>query len=244
MFTPEQIQNMNELELEVYHYVSGHLRSVPYMRIRELASEAHVSTTTILRFCKKVDCNGYSELKFKIKEFLGRQSAVSLTDDSSEVRQFFQERLIAPAFQEQLEKASALIAKADTIIFFGIGNSLHIAQYAARCFTNVGKFSLCVTDPFYPTRLVPSISALAVVLSVSGESTQILEFARDLKNTHCPFISITADADNTLAKMSDMAISVGVKPQRRDNVDYTTQVPMLYLVETMARRMGNRLIEE
>lgn len=244
MFSPEQIKAMNELELEVYRYVSEHLRAVPYMRIRELASEAHVSTTTILRFCKKVDCNGYSEFKFKIKEFLGRQSAVNLTDDSGEVRQFFQERLPSSAFQEQLEKASTLLAKADTIIFFGIGNSLYIAEYAARCFTNVGKFSLCVTDPFYPTRLVPSISALAIVLSVSGESTQILEFARDLKNTNCPFISVTANADNTLAKMSDMAISVGVKPQRRDYVDYTTQVPMLHLVEALARRMGDRLIEE
>lgn len=244
MFSPEQIQSMNELELEVYHYVAAHLRAVPYMRIRELAAEAHVSTTTVLRFCKKVGCNGYSELKFKIKEFLGRETAISLSDNSSEVRHFFQERLPSKSFQEQMEKASAMLAKADTIIFFGIGNSLHIAQYAARCFTNVGKFSLCVTDPFYPTRLVPSISAMAVVFSVSGESAQILEFARDLKNTNCPFISITSTSACTLAKMSDMAISVGIKLQRRDHVDYTTQVPALYLVESLARRMGSRLTEE
>lgn len=32
------------------------------MRIRELADEAHVSTTTILRFCKKLKCEGYSDL--------------------------------------------------------------------------------------------------------------------------------------------------------------------------------------
>lgn len=50
-----QIQNMNELEMQVYQYVMKHQNSVPYMRIRELAAEAHVSTTTILHFCKKSD---------------------------------------------------------------------------------------------------------------------------------------------------------------------------------------------
>ena len=48
-----QIQNLNELEMQVYQYVMKHQNSVPYMRIRELAAEAHVSTTTILHFCKK-----------------------------------------------------------------------------------------------------------------------------------------------------------------------------------------------
>ncbi len=38
------------------------------MKIRELAEEVHVSTTTILRFCKKVGCEGYSEFRLKLKQ--------------------------------------------------------------------------------------------------------------------------------------------------------------------------------
>ena len=60
MFTVEQIQSLNELEMEVYLYVMKHQSSVRYMRIRELAAEAHVSTTTVERFCKKMGCDGYS----------------------------------------------------------------------------------------------------------------------------------------------------------------------------------------
>ena len=55
MFTIEQVQSLNELEMEVYQYVMKHQSAVRYMRIRELASEAHVSTTTVLRFCKKME---------------------------------------------------------------------------------------------------------------------------------------------------------------------------------------------
>lgn len=70
MFNSEIIKNLNDLELMLYRYIMKNTEKVIYMRIRELADEAHVSTTTILRFCKKFDCNGYSEFKVKLKIYL------------------------------------------------------------------------------------------------------------------------------------------------------------------------------
>ena len=67
MFNYEIIQSLNDLELSLYRYIMKNSEKVIYMRIRELADEAHVSTTTILRFCKKVNCQGYSEFKVKLK---------------------------------------------------------------------------------------------------------------------------------------------------------------------------------
>lgn len=53
MFSEEMICSLNDLELEVYKYVVRNADKVCYMRIREFADAAHVSTSTILRFCKK-----------------------------------------------------------------------------------------------------------------------------------------------------------------------------------------------
>lgn len=53
MFKPQEVQSLNDLELEVYNYVISNYEKVMYMRIRELADAVHVSTTTILHFCKK-----------------------------------------------------------------------------------------------------------------------------------------------------------------------------------------------
>lgn len=55
MFNAETIQSLNDLELEVYNYVIRQPEKVQYMRIREFAEEAHVSTSTVLRFCKRSD---------------------------------------------------------------------------------------------------------------------------------------------------------------------------------------------
>lgn len=54
LFDAQQVQALNELELLVYRYIVAHPNTVPFMRIRELAAEAHVSTTTVLHFCKKM----------------------------------------------------------------------------------------------------------------------------------------------------------------------------------------------
>lgn len=53
MFTHEMIASFNELETSLYNYISQNSEKVVYMRIRELANETHVSTASILRFCKK-----------------------------------------------------------------------------------------------------------------------------------------------------------------------------------------------
>ena len=67
LFTAQQIQSLNELELLVYRYINEHPNTVPFMRIRELAAEAHVSTTTVLHFCKKMGCDGYAQFKWSSK---------------------------------------------------------------------------------------------------------------------------------------------------------------------------------
>lgn len=61
MFSEEMICSLNDLELEVYKYVVRNADKVCYMRIREFADAAHVSTSTILRFCKKAGCDGYAD---------------------------------------------------------------------------------------------------------------------------------------------------------------------------------------
>lgn len=61
MFDYEIIQSLNELEMLVYNYITTHKQEVKYMTVRELADAVHVSTSTVIRFCKKNGCDGYSE---------------------------------------------------------------------------------------------------------------------------------------------------------------------------------------
>ncbi|MCT3529299.1 MurR/RpiR family transcriptional regulator [Latilactobacillus curvatus] len=59
MFELEKIQQLNTLELSVLKYVLNHREQVEKMTIRQLATRAHVSTSTISRFCEKLGSRGF-----------------------------------------------------------------------------------------------------------------------------------------------------------------------------------------
>ena len=70
MFSYEVLQSLNDLEMLVYSYIMEHKEEVQYMTIRELSQAVHVSTSTVIRFCKKAGCDGYSEFRVQFKMFL------------------------------------------------------------------------------------------------------------------------------------------------------------------------------
>lgn len=88
MFTHKAIAELNALELMVYNYVSKHKNQVMYMTIRELAEAAGVSTTTVLRFCKKMGCEGYSEFRIRFKLYLEQTDAPPVDSGIGEILSF------------------------------------------------------------------------------------------------------------------------------------------------------------
>ena len=53
MFTNAVLASLNELEHSIYECITKNKEHIAQMTIKELAAEAHVSTGSILRFCKK-----------------------------------------------------------------------------------------------------------------------------------------------------------------------------------------------
>ena len=74
MFTHEILSELSELELSIYNCILRHRENIGRMKIKELADEAHVSTATVLRFCRKMGCEGYAEFKLRYKEHLEKKS--------------------------------------------------------------------------------------------------------------------------------------------------------------------------
>lgn len=244
LFEPQQLQTLNELELLVYRYIIEHPNTVPFMRIRELAGEAHVSTTTVLHFCKKVGCDGYAQFKWKLKEQSGSTREDNIPDSLSDLQNFLG-RVETPDYQDRLDEAAALIATAERVFLVGIGNSGCIAEYGARYFSNMGKFTLGISDPFYPITVTPNLTMTTVLLSVSGETKQVIDLGRKLKEKGSHLIAITCSEHSTLAKMSDLALPYYTAIQRQgiESYDFSSQMPPLYLLETLSRRVYNRLLE-
>ena len=238
MFSYDEIRMLNELEMIVYNYIIQNKEKVIYMKIRELAEGAHVSTTTVLRFCKKVGCEGFSEFKIRFKIYLQENKEKQPDWDMSLVIDFFH-RAEMESYQQSLQKAVKILADVNTIIFIGTGNSNIMGRYGARYFNNVGCFSLSIDDPFMPVYQGKSGTMAVVALSVSGETKETIQQANQLKYRGCPVISITNHANTTLAQMSDCNISYYIPSSHRNTyLDITSQIPVVFLLETLGRRLA------
>lgn len=244
MFSHEEIKSFNELEMSVYNYIIRNKEKVVYMKIRELADSAHVSTTTVLRFCKKAGCEGYSEFKLKFKLYLQEHQGRQPDLDISALMDFFS-RAEMEAYQAALKKAADILAQSTSIVFIGTGNSGIIGKYGARYFNNAGWFSLSIDDPFTPVYKGQSDTTVVVALSVSGETEQTISQASQLKERGCPLISITNSSNCTLAQMSDCNIAYYIPTIRiKEYFDLTSQIPVLLTIETLGRRLSGIAAEK
>ena len=240
MFNSETIKNLNDLELMLYRYIMKNTEKVIYMRIRELSSEAHVSTTTILRFCKKFDCNGYSEFKVKLKMYLENSNDKKINNDQSIIIDFFK-KLNTDEFYEKMEAICDLIDDYSNLVFLGSGTSGILCKYAARYFSSLGKFATYIDDPYFPTNYKTYENCVIIVLSVSGETQSIINLINNFKKEHCPIISITNSENCTISKISDLNISYYINQEKIGISDITTQIPVLYIIENIAKFLHNRI---
>ncbi|WP_338449409.1 MurR/RpiR family transcriptional regulator [Niallia oryzisoli] len=236
MFTNEIIASFNELEMSLYNYIVQNSEKVAYMRIRELADETHVSTATILRFCRKLNCEGFSEFKVKLKISLKENKKTTIKSSHHSIVEFF-ERTLKGDLEEKIKMAASLVTKADNVIFIGIGSSGILAEYGARYFSSLGKFSMYIKDPHFPIHSKLMLNSVTIVLSVSGENNFTVTHLHQLKQKGSKIISITNTKLSTIAKTSDINIPYYVTEEFIEEANITTQVPVIYILESMAREI-------
>ena len=244
MLNVEQIKSLNELESLVYDFILNNGKQVLSMKVRDLADAVHVSTTTILRFCKKAGCNGFSEFKIKYKLYLDEQKMPQSHDDIplliTALSQFNNAE-----FYEKIERLAQIIKKIDNVIMTGIGTSGILAKYAARYFTNIGKISFCVDDPFYPVTRSLAENGVVLAFSESGETEETINHAREFRQRGCYIIAITNRHECPLVKVANDSLNYYLPSRKvQGTLNITSQVPVIFLIETLANKLKDLFSEE
>lgn len=237
LFSNEVIHSFNELEISIYNYVVKNAEKVVYMRIRELADETHVSTATILRFCKKLDCEGFSEFKIKLKMHINDKHKKPVIHSTQYALADFFERTSRGDLDDSMKEAAIQIANADNVIFIGIGSSGILAEYGARYFSSLGKFSMYIKDPLFPIQSKLMLNSVTIALSVSGENQFTVTHLNQLKQKGSKIISITNNKLSTIARIADINIPYFVTEEFCEDSNITTQVPVIYILESIGREI-------
>ena len=192
------------------------------MSIDELASTCGTSTSSVVRLCKTAGYSGYKELCRELAADLAfnQNDAITYQDvrpgDSidSIVRNVCMsnmkaiENTMSMLKVGDLENAINAIAAADRVDFYGIGSSGTVALDAHNKFVRINKISMSSSDPHEQILSATTLKKgdVAVLISYTGDTKDILETADIIKQTEATTISITRYTKNLLSERADIRL--------------------------------------
>lgn len=118
------------------------------MNVRELAERTHTSTASIIRFCKKFQCAGFSDFKVKLRLYIDKAESLNETADLDESLIInFMQRTTEKIYQQKIAEVAKLLASKELIFLIGIGSSKVTAEYGALYFSSIFNMSVSIQNP-------------------------------------------------------------------------------------------------
>lgn len=218
---------------KIYRYIKVHKEQVKDYSLRHLAAKLGVAPASVLRTINRLGYQHYYEFCQQLQQEVADQGLVD--DITYQAHDYFSN---IENYDQKIQQFKKLFDPATIFVFLGVGTSGDLASYGARQFVNNGREAYVIADPFYPIQLghAPLSNHVVMILSVSGETEQMLEQAMSFHDQKATLVSITNDGHNSLAALADLNFSYHINSRIiGQSVNLTSQVPVVYLLERLAQ---------
>lgn len=197
---------------QIFNYIINNKQECKKMTCEQIADKCHVSRTTLLRFCRKLDLNSFAELKYVLKSVDSKVYKNTKLDIEEACQTYH--KIIDEIKEHEYTKVCSLIYNAETIYIYGTGNAQKAeAEEFKRIFLSTGK---CVIDLFDlgEVQLMQNKFTdkdLFVIISLSGETTEGIQILKTIESTKINTLSITRFENNTIARICKDNLYVSTK---------------------------------
>lgn len=232
---------LSNLEKQVLDYMIKNPEKVVQLKVNELAETLYVSTATITRTAQKLGMSGYQELKYQINAHLEgsfRSKHQGEPKDSllkGELLASIEESLSLDN-EIKIKEAAKRLKDARLIEVFSVGGSAAIGMDFSKKLLHLGNYSSAKTDwdELFTTSNQLTAEDAVVILSQSGETLQLLNYANNVKESQTPIISVTANPHSPLALLSDVSIVVKTVPYYEKEVDLSSRISLMAVMDAIA----------
>lgn len=241
---------LTKSEKRVADYILQNPEQVLYTSITDLAELCGVGDSTVFRFCKSLNLNGYQDFKMLLAQDIANQKGTSHAivgnikpeDDVQVICEKALSRNIT-ALNETLQvldvnnisKAVELISRAKRIHFFGVGSSGVIALDAKHKFMRILPNVDYVSDSHMQCMAASLLDDrdLAIIISYSGSTKDMLEVHKLAKVNDCKTICITRFAKSPLTQSADVVLLTGSNEGPLEGGASSTSIVQLYVLEVL-----------
>lgn len=230
-YLSNQRDNLTTLEAKVLDFIIANPERVLNLSINQFANLIYCSSATISRTCKKLGYSGFTELKYDLNHLNEKiyQNSENINLDANLMNYLNNLKKELTLNLEiirdtDFDKIVELLNQSDHVELFGIGRSISICHEAARKLTFAGRISTARTD-WDELRLLTYYlepKDLAIFISISGETIQLLEYANELNNKNVKTLAIIGKENSSLEKIVDNTICLKIKNTKYYNIDLSS----------------------
>lgn len=244
-------------EKAVVHYLLEHPEDSAGCSIHQLAERTFSSSSTIIRLCRKTGFDGYKELqKSLLYELAIRKENILWQGQEIEREDSLEEIVNKVTYKnivsledtrklmdlETLEKCVDLLDRASTVCLFGIGSSLLVAEDMYLKLLRVNKN--CHLSEDWHAQLLQARNMterdLAVIISYSGMTEEMLACAKAVKQQGAPVIAVSRFEDSPLAKLADYNLAVAATELVFRSGAMSSRISQLGIIDILYTAYVNR----
>lgn len=241
-FSPDVINSLSSLELELLRYINAHKEEVIGMSIQELARCNFTSTTTIIRLCKKLNLEGYSHLKFFLRELIASQSS------SGNYASFSLGELLAEELEDiertaknidlnAVQEIATLMHQKTQIHFFAKGLTNIVFEYASRHLLSLSRHVTLYQDTHIAYIQAERLTENDIVFlaSLSGETQQVVRVAQIAQAKKAKIVTFTVNPTSTLSRIGDYHFIMSNNASTTLDIDTKSRCQLMLILNIIVK---------
>ena len=254
MLVEDLLPSLGTQEGKIARWMLEHEIELVDTPIKDIAINCGVSQPSVVRFCKKLGCNGIKDLKILV-DGMRSDTADSLPCTFDDRDKDIYKKVFASSIEslersfsfvtwEEISELAERIINASTISVFGIGGSALAARHLSEEMLRLGLKSMCFTDLYSISSSASTYTNddLLIFISRQGETIELVNKAQKAKNTGANIALITTNENSTLFSLSDLALLVSENQYLLDDRNSYSRLGELALIESLyimcAKKIG------
>lgn len=238
--------DLTPTERKIAEYIEEHQGGIRGMSSVSLAEAAGVSQPAVIRFSKKLGYGGYKQMINDVgteqaDEFINMD--VEEAEDTATTMALLTKQystIVSMTFSlndaKLVDQAVQYIYQARKIVVAGYSERNHyLSNYLCYRFMNIGleAYTNAHASMLYAQLLNCDAGDVLILLSESGETRDLLNYAKVAKRKGMLVISITRFASNTLQTLSDVNFKVVEYGGRTFLRSCMVRLSMNYIIDTL-----------
>ncbi|UOF90939.1 MurR/RpiR family transcriptional regulator [Fodinisporobacter ferrooxydans] len=235
MLFEERVQKyeykLNDTDDQIIEYIVKNKKEVVSLSIQSLAANLFTVPNTITRLSKKLGYEGFSQLKNSLKEEIHTES-----NEQEDSLYFYINKTFRLVDMNRIAIAAKMIREAPHVLFFGVGDSAPFCEMIVKDLKVVGKhseFHIHRHEMLYELNQLGNHDVLFLI-SLSGETRQILEIAEIGKEKGITIISLTHFGKNSLQKLADINLYCFSPKKILNQYNVTDRTPIMIVLRILS----------